>query len=364
MMKKLILALLLFCTPLLAQTTNIFYADKDSAGGNGTTNALSGANAAFASLAALVASRAAANSNLVTSNTIEEWIVDSTHANHTADTTKVTVTGFTTDATRYIYIHTPAASRHVGIWDDTKYRLVVTDDDAMLIREDYVRVDGLQLSTVTPTANYRNCVNFDNLTATTNAVWISNSICKGHGSATYRMSGIYNAANNVNGYFWNDLIYNLGSEEYSSGFTIGAASSTFNIYSTTIISATYGIRISDGVIVAKNVYASGTSGSAISAGVTKTTCATSDTTGTAGLQNIAVNTTNFTSVSGTVDYRLPLGSGLIDVGTNTSAESAPMNFTTDIRAFTRSVPWDIGMHEYGSAAASTLHNLSSAGAGF
>jgi hypothetical protein len=97
----------------------------------------------------------------------------------------------------------------------------------------------------------------------------------------------------------------------------------------------------------KNCYARADPGYAYSGTITKTTCASADTTGSAGLQNIAVNTTNFTNVTaGAENFDLPLGSALIDVGTDTSGDAAPLNFTTDIVARTRGATWDIGAFEY------------------
>jgi hypothetical protein len=43
---------------------------------------------------------------------------------HLADTTAVTITGWTTDATRYIQIE--AASSHGGKWNDNIYRLITS----------------------------------------------------------------------------------------------------------------------------------------------------------------------------------------------------------------------------------------------
>src|SRR3989344_9507887 len=39
------------------------------------------------------------------------------------DTTPVTISGWTTDATRYIKIYTTPEARHTGKWDNTRYRL-------------------------------------------------------------------------------------------------------------------------------------------------------------------------------------------------------------------------------------------------
>ena len=65
-------------------------------------------------------------------------------------------------------------------------------------------------------------------------------------------------------------------------------------------------------------------------GATTTTCASSDTTGDTGLQNIAHDTATFANVTpATADYRLVADSPLIGVGTNTTGEASPLNFHTD-----------------------------------
>jgi len=72
----------------------------------------------------------------------------------TADTTAVTVSGYTTSATDYIKIYTPKdttaeannSQRASGKWDDTKYNLWVDNPRSLIgIEEDYLTLDGLQI---------------------------------------------------------------------------------------------------------------------------------------------------------------------------------------------------------------------------
>lgn len=96
------------------------YVDTASSGGDGTTTALSGTNAAYASLqAALNAERA----NLVSADVYLR--IECAADTGTADTTLVdqNIAGWTTDATRYVEIHA-AAGHEAGVeWDTSKYRL-------------------------------------------------------------------------------------------------------------------------------------------------------------------------------------------------------------------------------------------------
>lgn len=101
-------------------TARIRYVDTASSGGNGTTTALSGANAAYASLqAALNAERG----DLVSADVYLR--IECAADTGTADTTLVdqNIAGWTTDATRYVEIHA-AAGHEAGVeWDTSKYRL-------------------------------------------------------------------------------------------------------------------------------------------------------------------------------------------------------------------------------------------------
>lgn len=75
------------------------------------------------------------------------------------------------------------------------------------------------------------------------------------------------------------------------------------------------------------------------ASVTLTTCGSSDTTGSAGLQNVAYTTANFVSVvAGSEDLHLVGGSTLIDAGTTTI-------YTVDGEGNTMTVPFHVGLYE-------------------
>src|SRR5687768_517134 len=94
------------------------YVDPNStAGGDGTTTALAGANRAYVSMSAWEAARQA---DLTLTET-EECICLTNGG--LEDATTVSIDGWTTDATHYIDIKTDAAYRHAGTFDATKYRL-------------------------------------------------------------------------------------------------------------------------------------------------------------------------------------------------------------------------------------------------
>lgn len=124
-----------------------------------------------------------------------------------------------------------------------------------------------------------------------------------------------------------------------------AGTQTGSIYSSVLSAPVNGIKASTVAVTMKNVYAGGTtsySGSALSL----TTCASADaSTGTAGLRSMAYSTANFTNVtSGSEDLQIVTGGSPspVDTGTDTTGDSAPLNFTTDIAGTTRTGTWDIG----------------------
>lgn len=353
-------------------TTVTKYVDPNSAtGGDGTTNGLTGATRAYASLSAW---EAANQADIVTSDTIQKVICssDDAGATHAADTTAVVIDGWTTDATRFIQIE--AASSHGGKWNDNIYRFVcadLTSAHALYINESYVRLVRVQASL--SGANSRSTVAIYG-TGASNAslIVVDSCIIKGSGSQAGYGHGIRVLSGTCD--IMNSVIYNC--VEAGIAGTYGTAWPTINIYSSTLCNnGANGIkRLSADarlIVNAKNVYSGGHSAEdyGVSGGtITKTACASSDATGTAGLQNIAVNTTNFTNVTaGSEDFHLPAGSALIDVGTDTSGDAAPLNFSDDIDGVARTGTWDIGADEYvaaggGVSITPTIGSLSASGA--
>jgi len=110
-----------------------------SAGGDGTTNATTGANRAYASLSEWEAARQAVLSE------VEECLCEGT----AADTTIVAVDGWTTTATNYIHIKGntgSSAGKHPGNWSTSHYRLQLGAYGAVLtLTEAHVRVSGIQI---------------------------------------------------------------------------------------------------------------------------------------------------------------------------------------------------------------------------
>lgn len=325
---------------------------------DGTTSGTPGTNGAhYASLQAAITGEVGAAPDLVSGTAILH-IECSVFAANAADTAAVTVNGFTADASYYVHIYAASGNRASTSWDATKYRLSVTNATAMTVRTEYTRVDGLQIENAARNGNDQNTI--DTFGKGTSAEYYSNLILRHHAADSFRTAGIFAADPDITLYVWNLIDYDhpdLASIYNSSVYLEGPAAGTAYIYSSTLIGGHYGIFVGAlQTATAKNTYASvnSTSGSPeafhveATGTLNQTTNASSDTSATgAGLDNIAVNTTNFTNVTaGSENWSLPSGSALVGAGTDTSGESAPLNFTTDINGTTRVAPWDVGAFEY------------------
>lgn len=269
------------------------------------------------------------------------------------DTAAVTINGLTTDATRYLSIVTDASNRPTGKWDTTKYRLEVANNSMIVIADDYVRIDGLQGRVSSGNANYQVPFDVGSLSSGANQIRISNCIWRGHG-ADYNQTVLQGLGNGIFK-IWNCIIYGLHPTNTNSRIFTFDFAGTAELYSVTGIGSYIGLNRVSGTVTAKNCYFGNGSGADYNGTISMTTCASSDSTGSLGLRTIAVNTTNFTAVSaGSEDFRLPgTGSALYNVGTDTSGDTAPLNFTTDIAGESRST-WDIGADEYVAAGGTTL----------
>ena len=289
----------------------------------------------YTTLADAIAHLVASHADLVSANLYANIEIDGTWSS--ADTTAVTIPAtILTSATCYLKIYTTAAARHNGTWDTGAYMLTPTNAAPGVLSigaVDYLRMDGLQLSNLSPSASDRNVLIWSaNLTDGANDIRISNCIAKGHGHAT-RIQVLFDLApDGADICMWNCIGFNLtalvGNRCVNSGV---ASTGTVKLYSSTMIGGEYAVRRATGTVTAKNVYAGGSLSGDYNGTITKTTCASSDSTGSAGLQSIPVSADTFVNVgAGTEDYHLAVGSALIGVGTDTSGDAAPMDFTTDI----------------------------------
>lgn len=241
------------------------------------------------------------------------------------DTTIVFVNGWTTDATRYIEIRTPAGERHNGT-PGTGYRLVVTGN-AIRIYEDYIRVYGLEIE------------------ATVNSLYI-NSGGGGEIRFAYNLlhggqAGIEAGAGGDGNYFYNNIIYNQ-----ASGIRSGGAKTVW-IYNNTIVDVSYGMEMSGGTTnkIAINNLVDNPSITAFTGPYDAASDYNASSSGVAtGGANDRINQTFTFANEASDDFHLASNdAGAKDYGVTDPGSGL---FSDDIDGDTRSGSWDIGADEY------------------
>lgn len=336
-------------------TTITRYVNTASSGGDGTTNATSGASAAYASLQACITAEVAVRANLVASDELLHILC----CGSAADTTVTVISNaWTTDATRYIHVegnpdHVNGAHYSTS-WDDTTYRIMASSNFGYALHNytPYFRMTRIQIQNTHETNGYSSYRHEpEENYANDDSVFVS-VICRG---AVYSVFG--------NGFQQRDgrvRYYNCLSYGNRRGFEIGYGphgppkADYYNCTSVGNLSAGWWTSNNDwslpGVPTWTNCYGGGNPDGDWddqAAAVTNvyTTCASSD--GTVG-STVAYATGSgayFTNVTaGSVDVSIGASSALRDVGTDLSG-----TFTTDIAGQTRPTganTWDIGVYEY------------------
>ena len=246
------------------------------------------------------------------------------------------VPAFVTSATYRVNIYTDAANRASLAWDDDKYRIAGDPGSGHglieLLNIDYVWIDGIQAAgSAADSGRHAIAILGDSRVDNTNATWISRCLLKAVGGSRSTCHGIFVDGNYADAFVWNSAVYNVRAGGTSYAVLCNASGGSLTIGSSTLSGGVYGLYRYAGTCVAKNVYAGGSSSGDFNGTITKTTCASSDTTGSAGLQEIPVSTATFVNVTaGTEDWHLAEDSALIGVGTDTSGDAAPMDFSDDI----------------------------------
>ena len=182
-----------------------------------------------------------------------------------ADTTAVTFDGWTSTTTNPLRIFTPslpgeagASQRHVGKWDDAKYRLEVGDSDALTLYElGYIKIDGLQMSVAPATTTVRN-VMYISPNRIGAVVDLSGCILRGKGN--YTSSGIDGSAKIGAGSIlraWNNIIYDHTSAS-SKGINSSDADLVSYLYNNLIQNTMAGFVNTAGTMTAiNNIYQQG-----------------------------------------------------------------------------------------------------------
>lgn len=275
------------------------------------------------------------------------------------DTTTVAFNGWTTDATRFVRVYTPASERHDGKWNTAKYRLEVAGT-VLTVQEENVRLDGLQVFMTNTASSFLYGIILSGITGVAD-FRIENCLVRASDEIGANCNGVYLAAAGAGSVvrMKNTAVYGFYSTgDFDAALRGGTANITAYLYNCVFVRGNYGVLSNPGVFNCTNCYAGATDHGAYVIGggsggtINRTTSASSDATGSAGLQNIAYSTTAgayFANITvGSEDFHIGASSALKDVGTDLSAD-ANYAFTDDIDGQTRSGTWDIGADEYVAA---------------
>jgi hypothetical protein len=269
-----------------------------------------------------------------------------------ADTSSVSVSGFTTDATHYINIYTDTTARHAGVWNSNKYTLTRTSLGTVItVTTPYTRITGLQISS---SPNSNSSLDSSGIKADASPMTaVSNIIRCTSPTRTQMTHGIETTDTAAGGthHIYNNIIYGFStSNAFSGGITCQDKNPSY-IYNNTICDCKVGIRLSAtdspyGYAINNLIYNCPTpfnNGSAATSvcGYNATDGASWGTnydgfTGDRLSQIFSfVNTGVFNYLLTTID------TGALTYGADLSAD-AYCPFDVDILGTTRTVPWSIG----------------------
>ena len=269
----------------------------------------------------------------------------------TADTTAVTINGWTTSADAYIKIWTDTAEsyRHNGTYQTGNvYRLIVSGSTAINIVENHVRIIGLIVESDTTSA-----IGDAGSANEAGLRFISHNIIKITGGYKYAVK-IYDSGNTF--VIYNNLLISE-SDVGTSVIGINAWSNTIYIYSNTIVGGNNGVVRDAATVIAKNnlIYGSTNAASgtfAAGSGYNATNLASMGYTVTGGAT--ADRVSQAFTFAGVDDYHLASNdTGALGYGLNLYNDSV-FPFQTDIDGQDRggaAAAWDIGADEYVAAGA-------------
>ncbi|MFZ2881593.1 MAG: hypothetical protein WA019_00815, partial [Candidatus Moraniibacteriota bacterium] len=177
------------------------------------------------------------------------------NTNGSADTTPITLDGWVTSPTNYIKIMADENYRHEdGRWNDSKYRLEVTNDSAINILEEYVTIEGLQIKLNADATDNTSGIKISP-TNSTNKIIIDKNILKGNitGTSTGNAGIAITTESTTN--ITNNLLYDFINQTNPTN-DISAinynATGNHYLYNNTVVNCYKGYAQANGTVIAKN----------------------------------------------------------------------------------------------------------------
>lgn len=312
-----------------------------SSGGNGTSNATSGANRAYVSLTAWEAAR---QGDLGARGYREEVLCEGT------DTTQLSLDGWTTSASFYIDIR--ARIRHNGVTGGFTHTITATSS-SYVVNEEYLKIDGIHFNR--DNTNTSGCRAIDvQATVGVGQLDVSNCLMHATGAIATTDSALVLTRTNLQALrVWNCIAYDLpgdSDEGAAVRTTVGNSTNSIRISNCTFVNCQYGVYVSSGStnVIVKNCLVQNPAREAFrgafDAASNYNASSTADTTG--GANDRANQTFTFIDAAGKNFHLAPGDVGAKGHGVDLSSDPS-LAFTTDIDGHTRRGTWDIGADQVG-----------------
>jgi hypothetical protein len=322
------------------------FVNTGSAGGDGTTTALSGAQAAYVSLSAC---ETAEDTDLTDAGG-DTMIINC--AGTAADTNSFTFGGWVTSATCTITVNGDYAVTSGNHYSTSYYRLE-SASQTVTVATDYVYLNKLQIKNTAATGTAQQALYYNQSIGNVNqCVVVTNHTGDSAGTAIL-VYGTAGETVNIN----NCVVYGANSTTGADYGIRQIVAGTLNINNCTVSGfPTAGILRSAGTVVVTNC-AVFNNADDISGTVTLTYSAGDDADFDSGTGNVALadsaESWNAQFVAYTTgNFHIVVGSALINAASDLSG-----TFTVDIDGNTR-VAWDIGADEYiSTGATATAHSI-------
>jgi hypothetical protein len=313
------------------------YVNTASSGGDGTTNNTSGATAAYASLQAALTAEVAATPNLVTADVQ----LDILCTGSAADTAAATVTGWTTDATRYVRIAANTGQEAQSPWSTSRYRMApAANTTPLTISQAHTRIERIQVELATG-ASARFGIDVGNFPG----VRIVGCYIRATGAGAGTQVGIRSPVSGAGNTFHvrNTIVTGFNG----TGITHTSGSGEGYLYNCTAANCGTGFNGVGGVRAKNCLEYNNTTGFGGTYHASSTNNASEDTTAPGSNQRHSQTFTFVNAAGG--DFHLgSADAGARDFGSNLSAD-ASFPFSDDFDAVVRSGTWDIGADEYVAA---------------
>jgi hypothetical protein len=266
----------------------------------------------------------------------------------------VTFNTWTTTEDDYVKITTNGSARHNGVWNDSAYILKTFNQDVIVIRDNYLTIDGLQILLSADSGTHEG-ISDASAAVDDNKIIISNNIIRGNlsGSAS-ACSGIETVDGDENLFVYNNIIYDFtggGGTNYGIYENAGTTGERF-YYSNTVINCDRGIRGRLDNTYVKNNIAYNCSGADVYSELTGTNNAWGSSSLIGGTLTDNVSLVGILPSELFVDFdndnfKIVPGAIVIDAGVDLSSDGN-LSFGDDVVGASRPVgsAWDIGAFEW------------------